>query len=89
MPPRSVGPGMVDALSLLPLQTTVELVGAAVLLVVALVVIFKVIRLAYSIAVKIIVIAIAALIVLYALALAGINPLGLPMAMAVPALFGF
>ncbi|WP_257298532.1 hypothetical protein [Haloarchaeobius sp. FL176] len=80
---------MVDALSLLPLQTTVELVGAAVLLVVALVVIFKVIRLAYSIAVKIIVIAIAALIVLYALALAGINPLGLPMAMAVPALFGF
>ncbi|MFC4408637.1 hypothetical protein [Haloarchaeobius iranensis] len=79
---------MVDALPLLPLQSTVELVGAAVLLVVALVVIFKVIRLAYSIAVKIIVIAIAALIVLYALALAGINPIGLPTAVA-PALFGF
>jgi hypothetical protein len=80
---------MVDLPALLPMQTTIELVGAAVLLAVALVVIIKVIRLAYSIAVKIIVIAIAALIVLYALALAGINPLGLPATIIAPALFGF
>ncbi|MFD1646427.1 hypothetical protein [Haloarchaeobius litoreus] len=76
---------MVDPMPLLPLQSTVELAGAAVLLIVALVVIFKIIRVAYSIAVKVIVIAIAALIILYALALAGINPLGLPAAVA-PAL---
>ncbi|WP_256297018.1 hypothetical protein [Haloarchaeobius salinus] len=79
---------MVDLPVLLPLQTTVELVGAAVLLVAALAIILKVIRVAYSIAVKIIVIAIAALIVLYALAVVGVNPLGLPASVA-PALVGF
>ena len=79
---------MVDLPVLLPMQSTVELVGAAVLLIAALAIIMKVIRLAYSIAVKIIVIAVAVLIVLYALALAGINPVGLPTAVA-PVLFGF
>lgn len=78
---------MADPTPLLPLQSTVELAGAAVLLIVALAVVFKIIRVAYSIAVKIIVIAIAALVVLYALALVGVNPLGLP-ASVLPALVG-
>ncbi|WP_440989097.1 hypothetical protein [Haloarchaeobius baliensis] len=79
---------MVDPMLLLPLQSNIELAGAAVLLILALAVIFKIIRVAYSIAVKVIVIAIAALIILYALALVGFNPLGLPAAVA-PVVFGF
>ncbi|WP_435359385.1 hypothetical protein [Haloarchaeobius sp. DFWS5] len=62
--------------SLLPLQ--VEAVGGVLLLVLALVLVYKAIQLAFGIAIKIVVIAVAFLIVMYGLALVGFNPLDLP-----------
>ncbi|WP_435333516.1 hypothetical protein [Haloarchaeobius sp. TZWWS8] len=64
--------------ALLPLQ--VETIGGVVLLVLALILVYKAIQLAFSLAIKIVVIAVTALIILYALSLVGINPLGLPFA---------
>ncbi|WP_439027116.1 hypothetical protein [Haloarchaeobius sp. DT45] len=84
---------MFELPGLVPMQVGVETIGGVVLLVLALVVMYKVINLAFSIAVKVLVIAIAALVVLWGLSLVGFNPLGLPFpaAMAIPAeagLFG-
>ena len=73
---------MVDPSVLLPLQSGIEIAGGIVLFVLALAVVFKMIRLAYSVAVKVVVIAIAAAIVLYALSLVGFNPVGIPTAIA-------
>ncbi|WP_435346164.1 hypothetical protein [Haloarchaeobius sp. HRN-SO-5] len=64
--------------ALLPLLTGVEVAGAVVLLVVVLAVVTKLLSLLYRIAVKVVVIAIAAAIVLYALSFVGYDPMGVP-----------
>ncbi|WP_435364469.1 hypothetical protein [Haloarchaeobius sp. DYHT-AS-18] len=69
---------MFELPGLVPMQLGVETIGGIVLLVIALVVIYKVINLAFSIAIKVLVIAIAALAILWGLSLVGFNPLGLP-----------
>ncbi|WP_267640339.1 hypothetical protein [Haloarchaeobius amylolyticus] len=69
---------MFELPGLVPMQLGVETIGGIVLLVVALVVVYKVINLAFSIAVKVLVVAAAGLVVLWALSLVGFNPLGLP-----------
>ncbi|MCT9097478.1 hypothetical protein [Haloarchaeobius sp. HME9146] len=78
---------MLELPGLVPMQLGVETIGGIVLLIIALVVVYKVINLAFSIAIKVLVIAIAALVVLWGLSLVGFNPLGLPFpgSIAVPA----